>query len=199
MSILIARGNYRSSKNTERGITMKKMIALVMACLLLLGLCACESGPSLVGSTPSGNNSSTETTSAPADKTFKVGDVVELDDVVVSFIGVTKSTGSDFYKPAEGKVYVLCEFEITNNSDEELAVSSMICFKAYCDDYACDYSLGALMAKGDKDQLDGSVAAGKKMKGVVGYEIPADWKELEIQYTPDLLSSSKIVFVATNN
>lgn len=178
---------------------MKKMIALVTACLLLLGLCACESGPSLVGTMPSGNTTSTETTSAPADKTFKVGDVVELDDVVVSFIGVTKSTGSDFYKPADGNVYVLCEFEIANNSNEELAISSMLSFKAYCDDYACDYSLGALMAKGDKDQLDGSVAAGKKMKGVVGYEVPTDWKELEIQYTVDLLSSSKIIFVATNN
>ena len=181
---------------------MKKIIALVMACLLLLSLCACETGPSLVGTTPTGNNSNnttTEATSAPSDKTFKVGDVVELNDVVVSFIGVTESSGSEFFKPEDGNIYVLCEFEIANNSKEELAISSIMNFKAYCDDYSCEYSLGALMEKGNKEQLDGSIAAGKKMKGVVGYEIPADWNELEIQFTANILSSNSIIFVATNN
>ena len=178
---------------------MKKLIALVVVCLLLVGLCACETGPSLVGTAPADSKPSTEATSAPEDKAFKVGDVVELNDILVTFIGVTESTGSEYNKPEEGNVYVLCEFEIINNSDNELAVSSIMSFTAYCDDYSCDYSLGALLEKGNKDQLDGSVAAGKKMKGVVGYEVPADWKELEIHYITDLLSSNKIVFVATNN
>ena len=48
------------------------------------------------------------------------------------------------------------------------------------------------------NQLDGSVAAGKKMKGVIGYELPSDWKELEIHYTSDLWSSSSIIFVTGN-
>lgn len=178
---------------------MKKLIALVMACLLLLGLCACESGPSLVGTTPTNTQPSTESTSAPEDKAFKVGDVVEMNDILITFIGVTESTGSEYVKPAEGNVFVLCEFEIANNSDEELAVSSIMSFTAYCDDYSCDYSFGALMEKGNKDQLDGSVAAGKKMRGVVGYEIPTDWKELEVHYITDILSSNKVVFVATNS
>ena len=181
---------------------MKKLIALVMACLLLLSLCACESSPSLVGTTPTGNNgnnTSTKATSAPSEKTFKVGDVVELNDVVVSFIGVTETTGSEYFGPEDGNIYVLCEFEITNNSKEELAISSIMSFKAYCDDYSCDYSLGALMDKGNKDQLDGSIAPGKKMKGVVGYEIPTDWKELEIHFTANILSTNSIIFVATNS
>lgn len=178
---------------------MKKIISLVLACMLLLGLSACSSEPALVGTTPTGDNNTTAAPTTGGDKVFKIGDVVELNDIVVSFVDLVESTGSEFNKPADGKVYVLCEFEITNNSTEELAVSSMLSFEGYCDDYACDYSLGALMEKGDKDQLDGSVAAGKKMKGVIGYEVPVDWKELEIQYTLDLLSSDKIVFVATNH
>lgn len=174
---------------------MKKIISLALACMLLLGLSACSSEPSLVGT----NNSVAETPTTGGDKVFKLGDAVELDGVVVSFTDVVKSTGSDFSKPADGKVFVLCEFEITNNSKEELSVSSILHFEAYCDDYACEYSFSALMAKGDKEQLDGSVAAGKKMKGVVGYEVPTDWKELEIQYTPNILTNDKIVFVATNS
>lgn len=178
---------------------MKKFTSLIMACILLLGLCACSSEPSLVGTAPVGTQATTEAPTTDGDKVFKLGDTVELDKVVVSFINIIESTGSDFNKPADGNVYVLCEFEIANNSNEEISVSSMLSFEAYCDDYACDYSLGALMEKGNKDQLDGAVAAGKKMKGVVGYEVPSNWKELEIHYTLGILSNSKIVFVATNS
>ena len=54
----------------------------------------------------------------------------------------------------------------------------------------------ALLEKGDRNQLDGTVAAGKKFKGVVGYEVPEDWKELEIRYTPDYWNGNDIVFIA---
>lgn len=178
---------------------MKRIITLVLACLLLLGLYGCESDPSLVGTTPIGDNAVIENTTGNNSKTFKLGDTVELDNVVVKFLSTEESNGSDFYKPAAGNVYVLCEFEIANNSKEELSVSSMLNFEAYCDDYSCEYSLGALMAKENKDQLDGTIAAGKKMKGIVGYEVPLDWKELEVHYSLGLLNNSEIVFVASNN
>ena len=57
-------------------------------------------------------------------------------------------------------------------------------------------SLTALMEKGNKNQLDGTVAAGKKFNGVIGYEVPADWKELEVRFTPDFWSGKEIIFVA---
>ena len=178
---------------------MKRIVSLVLVSMLLLGLCACEAGPTLVATAPTGNNAASENPTSAEEKTFKLGDCVELKDVVVTFVSVAESTGSEFNKPEEGNVYILCEFEIVNNSKEDITVSSIMSFEAYCDDYACDYSLGALMEKGNKDQLDGSVAAGKKMKGVIGYEVPTDWAELEIQYTLDMFSNDKIVFVATNN
>jgi len=174
---------------------MKKIVSLLMACILLLGLCACSSKPSLVSS----NVPATATPTAESEKVFNLGDSVELDGVVVIFKDVSENTGSKYNKPTDGNVFLLCEFEITNNSNEELAVSSMLSFEAYCDEYACDISISALMEKGNKEQLDGSVAPGKKMKGVVGYEVPEDWKELEVRYTIDILSSSKIIFVATNS
>lgn len=176
---------------------MKKIIVLITACVLILSLCACDFEPSLVGTVPA-NNSDNSDTPSNSSKVFKLGDVVELSDVTVSFVDVVTSSGSDFNKPTDGNVFVLCEFEISNNSSEELAVSSMMSFEAYCDGYSCSLSLQALMEKGNKNQLDGTIAAGKKMKGVVGYEVPADWTELEIHYTTDLLSNKAFVFVANN-
>lgn len=144
----------------------------------------------------SGQNGSSEQNE---NKEFGVGETVELNDVNVTLVGVTENTGSTYNKPTEGNVFVLCEFEIANNSDKEINVSSMMSFEAYCDDYTCNSSLAALMEKGNQNQLDGTVAAGKKFHGVIGYEVPANWEELEIRFTPDFISGKEIVFVAKSN
>lgn len=127
---------------------------------------------------------------------FNVGETAELNGVSVTLKNVTESTGSEYNKPAEGNVFVLCEFEISNNSDKEITVSSMMSFDAYCDDYACTLSLTALIEKGNKNQLDGTVAAGKKFNGVIGYEVPVNWKEMEINFTPDFWSGKDMTFIA---
>lgn len=129
---------------------------------------------------------------------FYIGETAELKGVNVTLARVTESAGSTYNKPTDGNVFVLCEFEIANNSNKEITVSSMMSFEAYCDDYTCTFSLGALMEKGNKNQLDGTVAAGKRFNGVVGYEVPTDWQELEIVFTPDFWSGKDITFVATN-
>ena len=128
---------------------------------------------------------------------FLLGETAELKNVQVTLASVTESDGSAYNKPTDGNVFVLCEFEITNNSDKEINISSMMSFNAYCDDYTCNYSLTALLEKGNKNQLDGTIAAGKKFNGVIGYEVPADWNELEVHFTPDFWSGKDITFIAT--
>lgn len=127
---------------------------------------------------------------------FSVGEAAEMNNIIVSLKDVSESSGSDFNKPSDGNVFLICEFEITNNSDEEINVSSMLSFEAYCDDYTCSFSLSALLEKENKNQLDGTVAAGKKFNGVVGYEVPSDWKNMEIHFTPDFWGNKDFVFVA---
>lgn len=146
------------------------------------------------------NNTSQPTVTekpAPEDITFTVGETAQLNDINVTFVSVNKSKGSDYNKPSDGKIFVLAEFEIENNSDKEISISSMMSFEAYSDSYSTSLSLSALIEKGDKNQLDGTIAAGKKMNGVIGYELPTDWSELEIHFTPDFWSNKKIVFIAT--
>lgn len=127
---------------------------------------------------------------------FYVGESAELNNIIVSMKDVTESSGSTYNKPADGNVFVICEFEIANNSDKDINISSMLSFDAYCDDYACTSSIAALLEKGNKNQLDGSVAAGKKFNGVVGYEVPSEWKNIEIHFTPDFWSNKDFIFVA---
>lgn len=136
-------------------------------------------------------------TTVAAKTTFAIGEGADLNGVVATLVSAETSEGTQFNKPSDGNVFLICEFEIENNSTKEITVSSMLSFNAYADDYAISQSFAGVLAA-DKPQLDGSVAAGKKMKGAISYEVPTDWKELEIRYTPDYWKGSEIIFVATS-
>ncbi len=138
----------------------------------------------------------TETQTEEKD-TFGIGEVAEMNDIQVTMVNYTESEGSEYNKPSDGNEFVLVEFEIANNSDSEMTVSSMASFEAYADDYALNYSLNAAVDNQDANQLDGTIAAGKKMNGVIGYEVPKDWKNLEIHFTDNVWSSNKFKFEIT--
>ena len=120
------------------------------------------------GNTPSSSQDGGASKDADSSKTetdrFGVGESAELNDIVVTLVGVTESEGGDFNSPEDGNIFLLCDFNIENNSSEDIAVSSIMCFSAYVDDYATSMSLSAQLAS-ENEQLDGTVAAGKKMKG----------------------------------
>lgn len=151
------------------------------------------------GGDSSENSSSLEN----SEKQFGVGDTAEAGGVKITFASLKESTGSEYLKPEDGNVYLQCEFEIENGSNQDLTISSIMCFEAYVDGYSINQSIGGLMDEdGQKlDQLDGSVAAGKKMRGTIAYEVSTDWEELEIRVNPDVLSffSEETLFIAKND
>lgn len=175
-------------------------VLTVIGILLLVGACRSmfETGPEKAGERSTETDSTTqELAQQPKQEqtVFYKGDVVNLNDVAVTLMQVTESSGSEFNKPTDGNVYVLCEFEIENNSQKDVAISSMLSFQAYHDDYAANLSVGAIAEKGNKNQLDGTVAAGKKFNGIVGYEFPEDWQKMEIKFKPNFWSGKDITFV----
>ena len=169
----------------------------VLAVVLVIGVIGALGGeddePKKVGDVSTAGQSSVASTP----KTFKVGEKVELNDVVVTLMSVKESTGSQFLSPSNGNTFVVCEFEIENNSKNELNISSLLCFKSYFDSYSTSMSLSATASVQNKSQLDGTVAPGKKMNGVIGYEVASDWKECEIHFTPDFWNGKQFVFTYT--
>ena len=68
-------------------------------------------------------------------------------------------------------------------------------FEAYIDDIKCDYSISAACVF-DEGTLDGSVSAGRKLVGWYAIEVPQNWNEIEIQFTPSMFSNdNKATFV----
>lgn len=153
-----------------------------------------DSSPEKVGEvnvTPQSEESTAQ--KEPEKNVFNVGDKVELNDIIVTLVDVSESNGRNYMSPSSGNVFVLCEFEIENNSTQDIGVSSILSFSAYIDDYTANMSLSAIVSS-EKTQLDGTVAPGKKMTGVVGYEAGEDWQNIEIRFTPSFWSNKEIIF-----
>ena len=183
---------------------------IVVIVIVLIGSCF-GSGGKKTGSESATTTPTTEkassTTEAKVEETtpaateeekavFGVGDTVEVDDGIEMTIlsaGIYKSD-NQFITPADGKIFYKIDIEISNNSDKDTTISSMISFEAYEDDYSIDETYSS----GIDDMLSGSVASGKKIKGSLCYELNSDWKILEIQYKPNVWKSNKIIFELKN-
>ncbi len=191
----------KKNKNRKKPIYKKWWFWVIIAIVILvIAASGGSSEPTKVGENEpvadTSQSSDTSSSAATTDTTFSVGDKVELNNIVVTLDSVSESSGSSYNRPGDGNVFALCTFTIENNSSSEINISSLLCFDAYCDGYACNLSLTAQLESSD-NQLDGTVAAGKKMKGTIGYEIAADWSELEIHFSPDFWAQKDIVFVAS--
>ncbi len=190
----------------KQGGGVGKVIGTVVLVLLVLWLFGSILGsgddkPKRVNQDPADSGdtapaASTEPQAEPEQTTFGVGEAVSLNDIVVTLVDVSESSGGNYMEAPEGKVFVICEFEIENNSQKDITVSSLLSFEAYIDDYSTNLDLTATVSA-DKKQLDGSVAAGKKMNGIVGYAADAGWSDIEIRFTPDFWSGKEIIFTAS--
>lgn len=180
----------------HQGVNVLCGIIIIVTILICIGiLSGGDDTPKRVNNRDNQGQGEPSESVEPEKTSFGVGESVELKDVIVTLDAVTESKGSQFNKPSSGNVFVLCEFTIENNSSSDVGVSSLVSFEAYADDFSVNMSLGAIMEKGNKAQLDGTVAPGKKMNGVIGYEVPKDYENLEIRFTPNFWSGKDIKFV----
>lgn len=135
-------------------------------------------------------------TEAEEKSEFTVGDTVEADKgLTITILAAAEYTSENqFIQPADGKIFYKIDIEMENTSDKDTTVSSMIGFEAYEDGYAINQTY----ASGVENGLDGSLAAGKKIKGSLVYEINKDWKELEVQYKPNVWLDKKVIIKFVN-
>lgn len=174
--------NYESEGEKEKE---EKWGALIIALIIIVILLLVIVGVAILGSGALGNTRK---------EFYGLGEPAIKNGVQVTLTDYQESYGSEWNAPSTGNVYILPEFEIENTSKKAAAVSSLLSFTAYADGVESTLSMGALMENNQK-QLDGSVEPGKKMKGCIGYEIPNDWKELEIYFTPNARKGDKFKFV----
>lgn len=139
---------------------MKKLIAALAIVTASLTLTACAPGWSKSGNdTPKVQEET---------KTYGVGSTITNEDgVSIRFVGVTSSAGKDYAKPDLDRFLVL-DFEIENNSSDEIAVSSLMSFTLTS---ASGHSFDSSIIFDVENRLDGSVKAGRKLVGQIVYDV----------------------------
>lgn len=199
------KGSRKSNRSKKKGGILK-VILLILLALIMLGFAANALGLiDFKKDNTKKNDKTTETqpkdkdnSGADAKDTYSVGETADYKNVQIQLIGYEESAGNDWGAPAEGNIFVFVNLEVANNSDSEISVSSMASFTNYCGDYKLDYSSNAFTAlatDSEKQQMDGSIASGKKLNGYLCLEVPADWTTIEIHYSESIWSDSNIKFV----
>lgn len=109
-----------------------------------------------------------------------------FNDIQFSLISTIESEGSDLSSPSEGNIFYICEFEIINNSANDIIINSLADLEAYCGDYSVSEDISGLLLPETegKNSLDGTIAAGQTFTGVVTYQIPADYEQMQFRISP---------------
>lgn len=196
---------------------MKKFFALLLAGLVALTVVGCstesEDSSKVISDIPESSqqssqedqqkepeqsNETSEENQEGAD-TAKVGQSVEGPNWKISLTSAKtyEKIGDTFEeKPEDGKVYLICFFEVENVSDED-DYFNYFNIESYVDGYNEDISITMSDVEG-MSLLTGDVAAGKKLKGYLAWEVSPEWKELEISYKDNLWTGEKAAtFVVT--
>ncbi len=152
--------------------------------------------PSEPGDEPSGGPST-----APSSRpTAAVGQTVTDETWAISLTGAkVYDRIEDKYlpmEPEEGKQYLILFFDVQNISAED-EYFNYFKFESYVDGYSSQISL--LLGEVDGyDALTGNVAAGKKRKGYLAWEVDPGWQELEVAYKENSWTGEKTdAFVVT--
>ncbi len=129
-----------------------------------------------------------EANTSASENAFAVGDVVESDDLNITYLSCEKDTSySDFMAPQDGYHYVTLTFEFENKgSDDDYA--SYFDFDCYADGKNCD------MTYFRDDALSATISAGRKAQGTVTFIVPDGATTVEVEYVSNVWTGSRVVF-----
>jgi len=119
---------------------------------------------------------------------YSVGDIISSDKLIITYLSCEEYFSDNmFIQPKEGYQFITCEFEVENISDSDYSISSFE-FDCYADGSACQASYVR------DDALSATLSAGRKTKGTVTFEVPADAKVIELEYVTNYWTSKRLVF-----
>ena len=120
---------------------------------------------------------------------FEVGDIAELDQVKITFLSAEEYVSDNqFMQPKEGNTYYKIGFEVENIGDTDVLVSSWD-WECYADGYSTEQTYF------DDESIDATLSSGKKTRGYIFFEVPADAEEITLEYETNFWTEDKIIFV----
>ena len=172
------------------------IVAVILICVIATSNGENTNNDSSKTTLTSGNivesNSTEENNTTNVKEEYNVGEIYEDDYIAIKYVSLNDNfTGYSQYADIKsGYKVIKAEFEFENLSSTDQYVSSFE-FDCYADGYDCEdfYSV-------DDSGFSATLSAGKKTKGSVYFQVPKDAAEIDIEYTLDVWTSGKVIFVA---
>lgn len=121
-------------------------------------------------------------------ETFKLGDL----QYTINSVRTSDCNSNKAISPKEGNTYLLVDLTIENQGNAAAEVRSLVGFKLKDKQgRKPPFSIGAVLAV--KSELDGTIMAGGKMTGELGYEVLKEPQTFNLIITPYPLSSESAV------
>ncbi|MCB0037575.1 MAG: DUF4352 domain-containing protein, partial [Anaerolineales bacterium] len=129
---------------------------------------------------------------ATTPSSYEVGDIISIGDTVFVVLGWNSPEGDQFTQPDEGKKFVLLDLLFVNQGENTRSISTLLQMKLK-DGTAQQYDID-LMASvaGGGNSPDGELNPGERIRGQVGFQVPADASGLEFVFDADIFGSGKV-------
>lgn len=184
----------RNEKPKKKGSCLKIVLivlAALMVLIVLIGIIGGGEDKPVAEKTGEMEQESEQTAEEEASDSFSVGDIVETDYMRITFVFADQYIEeNEFMQPKEGYEYWRFEFNFENISDTDQTVSSMMDWECYADNQNVDQTWLV-----DDNGLDATLSPGRTTQGAVYFEIPEDAESIEIEYSVNLWTDERVVFV----
>lgn len=120
-----------------------------------------------------------------------VGETVAMGELEHTLHSARFDTGGEFSTPEAGTRWLVLDIEVTNNSDESEAISSMMMWTLNdSENRSAELSIMA----DTQGSLDGELGAGRSMRGEVAYEVSADESSWELLFSPEVFGFGQAIY-----
>ncbi|MDQ7092133.1 DUF4352 domain-containing protein [Desulfosporosinus sp. PR] len=123
--------------------------------------------------------------------TYAVGETFQMGELYYTVNGVRMTDGNSNHSilPKEGNTYLLIDLTIENKGSSNVEVRSLVGFKLKDNRGRKQaFSIGAYLAV--KHEMNGTLVAGGKMTGELGYEVAKVPQTFELIVTPNPFSNA---------
>ena len=178
-----------------------KVLAQAGAALLCLSM---ATGCSTPGTDDSGQSTGIEATSSSSQPSatttsgadsdtelHQVGDTVTMGDLKHTVHAVRYSAGDEIMSPESGTEWLVLDVEVTNNSSESQAISSLMMWTLNDPE---NRSVDVAMTGDERGNLDGELGAGRSMRGEIAYTVNPDHKQWELIFSPEVLGFGQAIY-----
>ena len=169
---------------------VKKIVAAIILGSLAIGMTGCGGS-----SEPTKDNSTKQEEQKKEEKKteFKIGETINLDNMILIVESKEISQGTEFEKPKDGQEFVVVKIKIENKKDKNISYNPF--------DFKLQNSKGQIVDKGiitidNKTALQsGNLAPGGHVEGTIAFEAPKGDTGLQLQYTGNMFDDNAKITV----